>query len=342
MLLTRFSRMKDFYRKREPEAVTSAIDLNKTVPGVIELTRARWRDVPQERGIVIDVRTELMKPLPPILGAEHEIRDALTNLILNAVDAMPGGGVLTIRTRVGSPQNRLDSPSASEPRNDRGESRAASVCLEVSDTGTGMDEETRRRCLEPFFTTKGERGTGLGLAMVYGMVERHGGDLDIDSTPGQGTTVRMAFPISPDTADPTALNAVLAESSRALRILIIDDDPLVIESLREVLRGDGHQVIAADGGQAGIDAFGTAHARGESFSAVITDLGMPYVDGRRVAAAVKATSPTTPVILLTGWGQRLSAENDIPEGVDRVLAKPPKLRELRLALAELTRGNSIH
>jgi PAS domain S-box-containing protein len=308
------SRMRDFYRKREPQLVLERVDLNRIVSGVIELTRSRWRDLPQERGVVIEVRPELADPLPLILGAENEIRDALTNLVLNAIDAMPEGGVLTLRTRVTSLEH---------------------LTLEVTDTGVGMDEETRQHCLEPFFTTKGERGTGMGLAMVYGMVERHSSELAIDSAPGKGTTVRLIFPRPAQVADPTGLHAVLGLPARLVRILIVDDDPLIIESLSETLRADGHQVTAAEGGQAGIDAFLAAQQRGEPFAAVITDLGMPYVDGRRVAAAVKGASPSTPVIMLTGWGQRLAAENDIPANVDRVLNKPPKLREIRLALAEL-------
>ena len=120
-----------------------------------------------------------------------------------------------------------------------------------------------------------------------------------------------------------------------LRILIIDDDPLLLNSLRDSLELDGHSVITANGGEAGIDAF---HAGGETIDAVITDLGMPYVDGRKVAEAVKAASPSTPVILLTGWGQRLMSDGDVPQHVDRVLSKPPKLRELRAALADAVRG----
>src|SRR3569833_4204644 len=109
-------------------------------------------------------------------------------------------------------------------------------------------------------------------------------------------------------------------------------------SVKEVLDVDGHTVIAADGGQNGVDAFQAAHRAGQPFSVVITDLGMPYVDGRKVAAAVKAESPQTPVILLTGWGRRLIAENDTPPHVDRILSKPPKLAALRAALAALTTG----
>lgn len=200
-----------------------------------------------------------------------------------------------------------------------------------------MSEEIRRRCLEPFFTTKGERGTGMGLAMVYGMAQRHGAQIEIDSAPGQGTTVRLLFPTAPVATDETGRQLALGLPVRPLRILIVDDDPLIIESLRETLRGDGHRVTAAEGGQAGIDAFEAARAAGEPFELVITDLGMPYIDGRRVAAAIKAASANTPVVLLTGWGHRLTAENQVPPHVDRVLNKPPKMRELRAALAELAR-----
>jgi CheY-like chemotaxis protein len=122
---------------------------------------------------------------------------------------------------------------------------------------------------------------------------------------------------------------------RRLRILLVDDDPVLIKSLQDTLQEDGHVITVTHGGREGIDAFAAATARGKGFDIVITDLGMPYVDGRKVAASVKGISPATPVILLTGWGQRLIATNDAPAHVDRVLAKPPRLRDLRAAFAEL-------
>jgi signal transduction histidine kinase/ActR/RegA family two-component response regulator len=314
------SRMKEFYRPREPQLQLARIELNQLIRQAIDLTRARWSDEPQRRGAVIDLHVELATDLPPVLGAESEIRDALTNLIFNAVDAMPEGGRLVLRTRARS------GTDAAAP--------AASV--EVADSGAGMNEDTRRRCLEPFFTTKGERGSGLGLAMVYGMIQRHSADLEIESEPGEGTTVRLVFPASVATAAPAVRYQPLRRAARALRVLLVDDDPLVIESLRAVLQGDGHLVTTAAGGQEGIDAFILADQRGEPFTIVITDLGMPYVDGRKVAAAIRAASPATPIVLLTGWGQRLIAANDVPPEVTRVLSKPPKLHELRTALAELT------
>jgi CheY-like chemotaxis protein len=203
-----------------------------------------------------------------------------------------------------------------------------------------MDEDTRRRCLEPFFTTKGERGTGLGLAMVYGIAQRHAAEVEIDSALGRGTTVRLHFPVP--AVEPASSVVLPAQAPTArLRILIVDDDPLLLKSLGDTLEADGHHVVAASGGQAGIDAFQAALRQpDEAFDAVITDLGMPYVDGRKVAAAIKESAEATPVILLTGWGQWLVADGEVPTHVDRVLSKPPKLRELRAALTQPGQGTA--
>jgi signal transduction histidine kinase/CheY-like chemotaxis protein len=316
-------RMREFYRQRGPQLALASVDLNALAQQVVDLTRARWHDMPQLRGIVIELRTELTPDLPAVMGVESEIREALTNLVFNAVDALPRGGTVILRTR-------LTERAPSSP----GEIRSHSVQLEVADTGVGMNEETRKRCAEPFFTTKGERGTGLGLAMVYGMVRRHSADIEIQSATGQGTTVRMTFsaPAAVLSGPPIQPGILPAIPSR-LRILVVDDDPILIKSLRDALETDGHLITTAGGGQTGIDSFQAAQKRGQPFAVVITDLGMPYVDGRKVAAAIKAASPATPVILLTGWGQRLVAEGDVPLHVDRVLSKPPKLRDLREALA---------
>jgi CheY-like chemotaxis protein len=169
--------------------------------------------------------------------------------------------------------------------------------------------------------------------MVYGIAQRHGADLDIRSAPGEGTRVALRFSAPPE--DASAAPPPPAESEDPpppQRILLVDDDPLLLRSLRETLEADGHAVETAHAGQAGIDAFRAAMHRGNRFEVVVSDLGMPHIDGRQVAAAVKAASPDTPVILLTGWGQRLVDEGDLPRHVDQVLSKPPKLRELRRAL----------
>jgi len=317
------ARMREFYRPREAQIALIPVDLNKVLQQVMDLTRASWSDMPQERGILIRVSQDFAPLLPRALGAESEIRDALTNLVLNAVDAMPEGGTLTLRSKsLGAAPVPVTNGSP------------ARVLVEVCDTGIGMTEAERNRCLEPFFTTKGERGTGLGLAMVYGMTQRHGAELEIHSEPGVGTTMRLIFPAADATASEVGSAGVRPVGQ--LRILLVDDDPLILQSLQDALEKDGHLVIVAEGGQAGIDEFRVAQQRGAPFDVVITDLGMPYVDGRTVATTIKSRAPTVPVVLLTGWGYRLEAENDIPQHVDYVLSKPPKLPELRAVLAELT------
>jgi CheY-like chemotaxis protein len=303
------ARMREFYRPREAQLELSAVQLNDLVQQVLHLTRVRWSDMPHQRGVTIEHRLDLQPGLPPVMGVESEIREALTNLVFNAVDAMPEGGILTLRTC----RSGMDR-----------------VLAEVIDTGVGMDEDARRRCLEPFFTTKGERGTGLGLAMVYGVLQRHGASIEIESAPGAGTTMRLSFPVA--TASLGGARSPTQTVPTGLRILVIDDDPVLLRSLREALENDGHRVTVANGGQEGIELFRGALQRGTPFAVVLTDLGMPYVDGRQVAVAVKQAHAATPVVMLTGWGQRLVADGEIPPNVDLVLSKPPKLRDLRQAL----------
>jgi signal transduction histidine kinase/ActR/RegA family two-component response regulator len=311
-------RMREFYRPREQAAPFADVALNPLVQQVVELTRARWSDLPRQRGVHIELKPELAPDLPTIRGAENEIRDALTNLIFNAVDALPEGGGIEVRTRVGP------APAGgAEP----------GVLLEVIDNGLGMDEETRRRCIEPFFTTRGDRGSGLGLAMVYGMARRHSAGLDIESRPGKGTTVRLAFRTGVGTS---GRHRAPLFTIRSLRVLVIDDDPALLESLRTSLLDEGHKVSTATGGQAGIDAFRAAQKAGKVFDVVITDLRMPDVDGQEVVMTVRRLSPVTPIILLTGWGQQVAQDSAPALAVDRVLGKPPRIRELRAALAELT------
>ena len=235
------ARMREFYRQREPQLTLAPVDLNRLVQQVLDLTRARWSDMPQQRGIVIQrARPNWRRTCRPIAGVESEIREALTNLIFNAVDAMPEGGTLTLRTKTSRQRRRC---------------RARSVRVEVADTGIGMDEDTRRRCLEPFFTTKGERGTGSAwrwsMAWSSGTTRRS----KSKARPAQGTTVRLSFPARVRAPPPGDSAAYATAAPQRLRILVVDDDPLLIKSLRDTLEADGH---VGDHGQrrpGGIDVF---------------------------------------------------------------------------------------
>jgi signal transduction histidine kinase/ActR/RegA family two-component response regulator/HAMP domain-containing protein len=313
------ARLREFYRPRAASESLLALDLNLVVQQGMDMTRPRWRDIPQSRGIMIEMRTDLDPCLPKFAGIESEIREALINLILNSVDAMPTGGVITVRTHA------LKLGSA------RQDDVPAYVVLEVNDTGVGMNEETSRHCLDPFFSTKGKRGTGLGLAMVYGVMKRHDGRIEVDSKPSKGTTMRLVFPVRQlETVEAPKLKK--DSPPGPFRILFIDDEATLRELMQNLLGHDGHHVETPDGGRAGVEAFRAARNRNEPFDVVITDLGMPYMDGREVAAAVKRESPDTPVVMLTGWGAFMKEDNDLPMHVDGLLGKPPRIGEVRAML----------
>jgi len=308
-------RMREFYREREPTEALEPVDLNDVVNHVVGLTRPRWADQAQAQGATIEVRTELTEDLLPVHGRAHEIREALTNLVLNAVDAMPQGGTLTLRTR---------------------RSPAGEIVLEVQDTGVGMDEKTLARAPQPFFTTKGDQGTGLGLAMVFGIMKRHNGRLEITSAPGQGTLVRLVFP-APERDTNAQGTQTLEEPSAPLRILAIDDQDTVRQALQDMLESVGHEVHSAASGQAGLRAFEEAQAQGKPFDVVITDLAMPGMTGHEVLQAVKDQAPQTPVIVLSGWGAHHTRGGETTPSVqaDAVLAKPPRVEALQAALARV-------
>ena len=314
------ARMGEFYRQRDAQPMAlQSLNVNEILTQIPDLTRARWSDMAQARGAAIAVRVEKSPDSPVIRGIDSEMREALINLVFNAADALPNGGTITLRSAVAIANRKTG---------------ARPVIVEVIDNGAGMDEATRARCMEPFFTTKAERGSGLGLAMVYGIARRHGADIEIDSELGKGTTVRLKFPASEiaRTASPVETHSAPVPS---LRILLVDDDPLLLKSLHDALDYEGHRVTCANGGQEGIDAFVASKQRGEPFPVVITDLGMPRVDGRQVADAVRKCDPATLILMLTGWGQRLVETDDPPQHVDKVLAKPPNMWQLREALARV-------
>ena len=204
------ARMGEFYRQKPVPVDLAHVDVERVLGEVLELTRARWSDMAQQRGAVIDTRMEIASANPAVMVIESELREALVNIVFNATDAMPEGGLLTLRGG-----HLLES----------GKGVGRRVFIEVVDTGIGMDDATRRRCLEPFFTTKGDRGSGLGLAMVYGIAQRHGVDIDIQSTPGEGSTFRLIFPQAAPAPQSTASVRVHKIPSHT-RILLVDDDPV--------------------------------------------------------------------------------------------------------------------
>jgi CheY-like chemotaxis protein/anti-sigma regulatory factor (Ser/Thr protein kinase) len=261
---------------------------------VIEITRGKWKNEAQRRGVNVEIRIEASEPAP-ILGTRAEIREALTNLIFNAVDALPMGGSIVIRAQ----------------------SHGAESILEVEDNGVGMADEVKNRMFEPFFTTKGLSGNGLGLSMVYGIVSRHRGSIEVESKERVGTVVRMRFPaVDPSRADLSAPNRVAAPFNA--HVLVVDDEVDLVAIMRDALTREGHTVVTATGGNEGIQQF-----RQGTFDVVLTDLGMPDVSGWEVARVVRKEGGRKIVLgLVTGWGATVSDEVMDAHAIDFVVSKP--------------------
>ena len=232
-----FHRLREFYRPADAGKSRQLIDLNGLVEQAVALTRPRWHGQALGQGVTIAVACELAAGLPELLADAAELREMLTNLIFNAVDALPEGGRITLRTAL---EEEHDGERA--------------LRLEVADTGVGMSEETRRRCLEPFFTTKGTRGTGLGLAMVYGTVQRHSGSIELASTPGAGTRFALRLPLRLPAAE-VVVPMNDSHDRGAHRILVVDDQAVLCEILVEYLTGDGHEVETALDGYEALEKF---------------------------------------------------------------------------------------
>ena len=323
-------RLQDFARPRGASPLVS-VDLSRVAVETLDITRPRWKDEPERRGVRIDVRTE-MPSLPLVLGHAPEIREALINLIFNAVDAMPHGGRLSLTGRVVDASSPPDEGTPGRLDQLTGGAIAPSahrVELSVSDTGVGMPNEVRERIFEPFFTTKGPQGTGLGLSVVYGIMERHGGRIEVTSALGRGTTVTLTFQVAREAAAADAPPGLAPVTPR--RVLMIDDDPMVRQTVVSLLRAAGHSVVEADGGAAGLVRLAETPV-----DCVVTDLGMPELTGWDVARAVRALHPNLPIVLLTGWGEQSAGEADHQGLVDRVLGKPVRLEELLRVIREIT------
>jgi CheY-like chemotaxis protein/anti-sigma regulatory factor (Ser/Thr protein kinase) len=241
--------------------MSARFDLNGTIKEAIERARAE--------GVPIEILAE-PGSIPEVSGRSAEIREVITNLVANAVDALPEGGRIVVATRA----------------------EAGRVIVSVNDSGVGMPDEVMRRAFEPFFTTKGVKRTGLGLALAYGTVQRHGGEISLESAPGQGTTVTFWLPAAETAADDRG-----ASPSRERRgaVLVIDDEADIRDLVAESLTSRGHQITVAAGGREGLARFAAGH-----YDVVVTDLSMPDLDGWEVARAIKSSRGETPVLLLTG------------------------------------------
>ncbi len=300
--------LREFYRQKEKAENLQLLNVNKTIEQVVMMTQPKWRDEARAKGINIQVTTKL-ETVSETMGNEASMREALTNLVFNAIDAMPRGGRIQLITST--------------------EGNEILIC--VTDEGGGMDEQTRQRCFEPFYSTKGKAGTGLGLPMVYGVVRRHGGTIDVKSSPGNGSSFLIRLPIRRlETGEKENVRPKVTILERKLRVLVVDDEPTVRTVLSEYLSGDGHIVETACDGIAALEVF-----KKNSFDLVITDRAMPEMNGDQLALEVKKLCPSIPLVMLTGFGELMKASGEHPKGVDYLLSKPLTLDICRETLVKI-------
>ncbi len=293
-------RIQEFTRVRADSSSFKTTDINQVIRDAIEFTRTRWKNEAEAMGRPITIANDF-NDIPPVLGDPSGLREVFTNLIINAVDAMPEGGRISIKT----------------------EKQAENIMITISDTGKGMSRETKQRIFEPFFTTKGTRGSGLGLSICYGIITRHKGEIVIDSSEGNGSTFTITLPFvraaEEEKESPQATTPVTPAEA-----LVIDDEKIMRTLLSDILKNSGCSVDTAERGDDGLRLFSA-----KTYDIVFSDLGMEDMSGWEVARHIKDRSPDTPFVLVTGWGKQLSDEDIHKKGVDFVISKPFKIQAIR-------------
>jgi len=301
-------RIQDFARQRRDHNF-ELVSIDQILMDASEITRPRWKNFAEASNIHITLQLHI-ESNAMVMGDDSELREVLVNMVLNAIDAMPEGGKLSLTTRVADD----------------------SVIIKVVDTGVGMYPEVRSKIFDPFFTTKGKAGLGLGLAVSFGIIRRHGGNIEVESQYGKGTEFRITLPVakmgqkSVEQIEAVEIVATavthtappLPSTERApTRLLVVDDEDFVRELLSEILEGEHCDVFVAQSGSEALSMF-----RDMEFDAVFTDVGMPGMSGWELAREIKQINASIPIAVITGWGEAVGSHEQKAAGVDWVVAKP--------------------
>ncbi|PWT94555.1 MAG: hypothetical protein C5B55_02530 [Blastocatellia bacterium] len=295
-------RIQDFARQRRDHDF-HLVSVDQILLDASEITRPRWKNCAEASNVHIGLDLQIDSDAM-IMGDDSELREVLVNMVFNAVDAMPNGGRLRLASRT----------------------IGKTVEITIADTGCGMSQDVKSRIFDPFFTTKGKAGLGLGLAVSFGIVRRHGGSIEVDSTEGHGTQFRITLPLGTlatstlEAVDlqSTAINTIaLVEPEKQSNILVVDDEDFVRDLLREILESEGCTVHVAANGEEALDLFDQY-----SFDGIFTDVGMPGMSGWELAQEIRKQSEMMPIAVITGWGEAVGSSEQKAAGVDWVVAKP--------------------
>jgi signal transduction histidine kinase/ActR/RegA family two-component response regulator len=300
-------RIQDFARQRRDHNF-ELVSIDQILLDASEITRPRWKNCAEASNIHITLDLNIGSNAM-VMGDDSELREVLVNMVFNAVDAMPEGGTLTLTSRTAGEQ----------------------VIVAVVDTGVGMYPEVRSKIFDPFFTTKGKAGLGLGLAVSFGIIRRHGGNIDVESQYGKGTEFRITLPlakVAEKSVDPVAVAAVLENTDPGVseaepqkrsptRLLVVDDEDFVRDLLGEILEGEQCEVHLAESGSTALSLF-----QEHEFDGVFTDVGMPGMSGWELAREIRLINKKVPIAVITGWGEAVGSHEQKAAGVDWVVAKP--------------------
>ena len=297
-------RIQDFARQRRDHNF-ELLSIDQVLMDASEITRPRWKNCAEASNIHIMLDLQIGSNAM-VMGDDSELREVLVNMVFNAVDAMPEGGTLTLSTHT----------------------EGDSVIVKVIDTGVGMYPEVRSRIFDPFFTTKGKAGLGLGLAVSFGIIRRHSGNIEVESKYGSGTEFRITLPVAkiveksvnesecattvlPEAASP------ITEPQPPMRLLVVDDEVFVRDLLRDILEGENCDVRVAESGSEAFSLF-----KEMEFDGVFTDIGMPGMSGWELAREIRQINKQIPIAVITGWGEAVGSHEQKAAGVDWIVAKP--------------------
>ena len=314
-------RIQDFARQRRDHDF-ELVPIDQILADASEITRPRWKNCAEALNIHITLELH-NRSNAHVMGDDSELREVLVNMVFNAVDAMPEGGTLSLSSRV----------------------VGESVVITVADSGIGMYPEVRSRVFDPFFTTKGKAGLGLGLAVSFGIIRRHRGNVEVESQHGRGTKFIITLPVASMSSGvdiETAGGEFIHPASLALpeqnplKVLVVDDEDFVRELLKEILEFEGCAVSIAQNGDEALQLFQQSH-----FDGVFTDVGMPGMSGWELAQAIREQSEMIPIAVITGWGEAVGSDEQKAAGVDWVIAKPFTADRISELVKEIRRQRGV-